>query len=356
MIQTLLPLLIALHLTPAWAAQDPDDNEAAAISDGAEPDRDALPTSGAKAPPVSASMTRVSLSEQRQLLAGIQTAPLEPMELEDESRAYGKVLDIQDLLALRARYRAALSELSIAEAQFKVARSSHERIAHLHRESIIPTRDLIQAEAQLASEQARCAGFRRNLQEVREEALQSWGGELFRQAIERESPLVHGLLERSRVLLLVSLPAGASKLEPGSRIRVSPSGDRQQAREAEWVSSAPRTDESTQGETWFFAATAPGLRSGMRLDVWLPGTDRRRRGVFLPASAVIWHEGRPWAFVKLNASDFVRRPIAAHRDIGRGWFVEDGFEPGSAIVVSGGQTLLSEQLRQQIPSDDGDDD
>jgi hypothetical protein len=362
MIQILLPLLIALHLAPAWAALEPDDNEPDASSEGvpeparADPAREIRPGSGANAPPVSAAMTLVSLSTQRQALAGIQTAPLQALELEDESRAYGKVLDMQDLLSLRARYRAALSELTIAEAQLKVARSSYKRISHLHRESIIPTRDLIQAEAQLASEQARCEGFRRNLQEVREEALQSWGGELFRQAVERESPLFHSLLERSRVLLLVSLPPGHARPETYRRIKIALSGERQRAREGELVSPAPRTDETTQGETWFYAAPAAGLRSGMRVDVWLPDSGVRQSGVLIPPNAIVWHMGRPWAYVQTAESRFVRRPIGPRRDLGGSWFVQQGFEAGEALVVVGGQILLSEELRPQLHAEDGDDD
>lgn len=343
MIQILLPLLIALQLAPAWTA-------------AGEPDADEPATSALAAPAPSAGAATVSLSADGQALAGIQTAPLQALELEDESRAYGKVLDMQELLSLRARYRAALSELTIAEAQFKVARSSYERISHLHRESIIPTRDLIQAEAQLASEQARCEGFRRNLQEVLEEALQSWGGELFRQAVERESPLFHSLLERSRVLLLVSLPPGHARPETYRRIKVALSGERQQAREAELVSPAPRTDETTQGETWFYAAPAAGLRSGMRVDIWLPDAGARQSGVLIPLGAIVWHVGRPWAYIQAGATRFVRRPIGPHRDLGGAWFVQPGFEAGEALVVVGGQTLLSEELRPQIHAEDGDDD
>lgn len=330
-------LLLLLALLPVPLAGAESDGDEAASKD--------LPRAEAA----------LTLSAERQRLAGLETARLATFELQSEVHAYGRVFEIKDLLALRARYRAALSELTIAEAQLKVAQKSYQRLSDLHRESIVATRDLIQSEAQLASERARCEGFRRNLREVREEALQTWGGELFRQAIEAESPLFDALLDRSRVLLLVSLPPAESS-RPYLHVKISPSGDRQQARDATLVSAAPRTDETTQSETWFYSAPSAGLRSGMRLDVWLPRGDDRRGGVLIPLSAVVWHNGKPWAYVKSGGDTFKRRMVEGYRELGQSLFVERGFSAGEELVVTGGQTLLSEEMRPQIPAEDGDDD
>jgi hypothetical protein len=244
--------------------------------------------------------------------------------------------------------------LAIAEAALRLAQKSHQRLASLHKESIIATRDLLQAESQLAADRAHEEAARRRVREVREEALQIWGGELFRQAVEKDSRRFDGLIDRKQILALIALPANQSLPQDAKIVRITPTGDRQQAQEARLVSPAPRTDETTQGETWFFTAETERLRTGMRLDVWIPQAGAATPGVALPLSAIVWHNGKPWVYLKTGEQWFTRRPISEHREYGNAWFVSEGFTAAEEVVVTGGQLLLSEELRRLIP-EDGDD-
>ncbi len=325
-------------------------------------DDDGLPAKTAAAPASPAASGKpaaagfpLSLSPPRQRQAGLKTQALAAFSLEQETPAYGRVLDISPLLDLRARYRSAQSELAIAEAALKVAQKSHDRLAKLHSESIIPAREMILAESQLAADQARHDAAARHVREIREEALQSWGGELFRQAAEAESRLFQGLLDHGLVLALVALPANQSLPQNARSVSIAPSGDRDKARPARLVSAAPRTEESTQGETWYFVADSRGLRSGMRLDAWIPRSGEASKGVLIPLSAVVWRDGQPWVFVKTGDDTFNRRPVGTHGTRGEAWFVAEGFAPGEEAVVVGGQMLLSEEQRRDAPKG-GDDD
>ena len=342
-----LPLglaLLALNLASPDLYADDDDRPA--------PAQTPLTKASPKTPVEAAFSLRLSPDRQRQ--GGLKTQALTAFSLGEATHAYGRIVDISPLLDLRARYRAAQSELVIAEAALQVARKNHDRLAKLHSESIIPTRELILAESQLASDQARHSAAGRRMQEIREAALQSFGKELFRQAIEAESPLFEGLLSRSLVLALVALPANASLPKTVRAVSIAPSGE-QGRRQARLLSPAPRTEESTQGETWFFVADSAGLRTGMRLDAWIPQGGQSAQGVLIPLSAVVWRDGQPWVFVKTGSEDFARRPVGGYSEQGGAWFVAEGFAPGEEAVVVGGQMLLSEEQRRNAPKA-GDDD
>ena len=297
---------------------------------------------------------RVTLSPDRQQLGGLKTKTLSAVAMRTESLAYGKVLDIRPLLDLRSRYRTAQSELAIAEAALSVAQKNHDRLETLHRESIIATRDLIQAESQLAADLARQQAALRHIREVREEALQSWGAELFKQAVEAESGLFQNLLNHSHVLVLIALPAQQSLHDHFHAISIAPSGEQGKSRPARLIAPAPKTEESTQGETWFFESSSHGLRTGMRLDAWIPQSEQTVKGVAIPLSAIVWHEGSPWVFVKSGDDGFVRRQVGHHREQGGEWLVADGFTAGEEAVVVGGQMLLSEEQRRNTPKSDDD--
>ena len=297
----------------------------------------------------------LTLSRQQQHDSGLRTQALQTMSRQPEWSAYGKVLPIGGLLEHRARYRTAQSELRIAEAALNVVQKNRQRLARLHQESIIASKDLMQAESLLATELARTEATRRRIGEVREEAIQQWGPELFHQAVEHEAPLFRQLLERKQVLLRISLPSERRLPDSTQRIRISPAGDRQQAQDAKRISPAPLTDETTQGETWFFITDSTRLRTGMRLDAWIEQGDGPMSGVILPLNAIVWRDGHPWAYVRRGPESFSRRPIGEHHELKQAWFVTQGFSAADEVVIAGAQMLLSEELRRQIPEENEDD-
>lgn len=352
-----LVLWLSLALALNAPAQNDDDDErpaanSAVHSGGGE--RAASRGDGSKNATENA-YPRLKLTAARQRSSGLRVQALEATEWTNETRAYGRALDIQPLLDLRARYRSAESESSIAEAAARLARQNRDRLAKLQRESIVATRELIQAEAQLTSDQARADAARRHIRETREEALVAWGAELTRLTVTQDSPLLEKLMDRSSSLLLIVLPAGLSLPTAQTAVRVAPAGEPARARPAYPISPASRTEDSAQGETWYFAAETGGLRSGMRVDAWLPGAAQAVRGAAIPLAAIVWSNGLPWVYVKTGEEIFERRPVMDYRERGEVWFVSQGFAPGEEAAIMGGQMLLSEEMRRLAPIGDDDD-
>ena len=145
-----------------------------------------------------------------------------------------------------------------------------------------------------------------------------------------------------------SLPAGLDS------VFISRSTSRQEAEPALILSSAPHTDPIAQGESFFLQSDMAGLRSGMRLNVWIAKANTARRGVFIPENAVVWHEGLPWAYVKEGEDIFTRKALNKALEVDEGWLANDNFQPGDKLLVQGAQQLLSEEFRSMIPDEDDD--
>lgn len=294
------------------------------------------------------------LTEPRRRSAGIEVIVARRAEMQPEMAVLGKIVDLSPLLDLRARYRAALSEFKIADAASALARQNRDRLAMLSQEAIIANKELVRADSELTAAQVRAATSRQRLGEIREEALHSWGPELFRLAIEEDSSLWDRLLTRRSALLLIALPANA-ELPAGTRqVHVARNRDRQHAAVAEFLAPAPNTDNFVQGETYFFHVDARRLRTGMRVDAWIADRGGKAAGVFVPASAVLWHGGSPWVYVEEQPGRFVRRLLRDAVEYGSDWFARTGFRGGERIVTVGGQLLLSEEMQRQIPREDDD--
>ncbi|MDQ3730770.1 MAG: hypothetical protein M3329_02135 [Pseudomonadota bacterium] len=297
----------------------------------------------------------VRLTAQEQRYSGLRTALPERVSYRPEIRAYGEVVNIQPLLRLRARYFDALAEQEIADARVQVSVQEYERLSGLNQQgNVISASRVRQAEARRRVDQARLAAAGMRVANLRALALQSWGRVLTDSAFLDDSPRMRRLIDRIDVLLRVTLMPG-QRLPSTARIAmIEQSGHRRRAQEASLVSPSPRTNNGAQGKTWFYRMPAADLRTGTRVIAWIPRDRAPTAGLRLPAAAAVWYGGEAWIYVRVDEHLFARRAVPRDKKIAGGWLATHGFSADEPVVVSGGQMLLSEEFRWQIPEEDDD--
>ena len=154
------------------------------------------------------------------------------------------------------------------------------------------------------------------------------------------------LLQRQEVLIQVTLPPGQLLPEP-PRTAVTQSNAAVRTT-IHLVSPAPRTDSRIQGVSFFYTAPADsGLLPGMNVLVLLV-SGRATDAAAVPASAVVWSEGKAWAYFRTGEETFARREIATDTPAFDGGYVVKGLPNNTAVVAQGAQMLLSEEFRSQI--------
>ena len=120
-----------------------------------------------------------------------------------------------------------------------------------------------------------------------------------------------------------------------------PGGMRRQAR---LVSAYPRLDPRMQGRSFLYSASGRlGLSPGLNLVARLP-VGNSLQGLVIPASAVVWSEGKAWAYVQVSPERFSRSPVTTDVPVDNGFFAAQGFSPGDRVVIVGAQALLSEEM------------
>ena len=320
----------------AWADDDDDDR----------------PSASQRSRPTRQKPGLVRLTRDQQSAAGLTSEILSSVVLQDETTSFGKVLDIQPLLELRARLRAAQADVDVANAALKLAAKNRNRIQALYQADIIAGRELAQAEAQWQSDFTREQGARRHVEEIHREAEHVWGDALAKLALGDKSELLEKLTSHHRALAQITLPYGSNPTDPKNRMWVARDFDRSRAIQAELISAAPRTDDLVQGETWFFHLPGEHLRAGMRINTWMTGIGPGRQGVYLPASAIVWQAGKSWVYRDEGDGNYTRLVVDPQPSPGNAQLIETGLAPGTRIVVTGAQTLLSEEFRGAIPSED----
>lgn len=73
------------------------------------------------------------------------------------------------------------------------------------------------------------------------------------------------------------------------------------------------------------------------------------RGIVIPGSALVWWQGKAWAYEATSPSTFARQEVPTDTPVEGGYFIPaTTFAPGTKLVTAGAQALLSEEFRSQI--------
>lgn len=316
----------------------------------------------------------ITLGPQLQGAAGIRVMRPKVEPYQRQQQAYGSVLDLGEFTSLSNAVANAKAQLAIAEAKLAASRAAFERADALYKNGRnFSAAELQAAETTYRSDQASDRAARVQTQNAAASADQAWGpvlgGSLYNGA-----SLAAELVQHKKVLIQVTLTIGVSLVQAPQTASIETTTGRR-AR-IEFVSAATRTDPKIQGLSFFYTAdAASGALPGMNVIAFLP-VGRPIPGVGIPASAVVWLQGRAWVYLQTTADSFTRREIATRDPRPGGGYVVpanaidqrpepdtpasdvsealSSFPTNEPLVVSGAQALLSQEFSVQIRTEQGD--
>ncbi len=295
---------------------------------------------------------RIGTAERH--VSGIETAPLAAAEANATIEVYGIVVDLKALIEARGHLVAQEGAIRSLRTATALSEAEYQRAAALFKDDRnISERTMLAAEAQWKTDRERLSMAEGEVRSLRETLRATWGAPLADLATVPGSPAFAALVEMRDVIVQMTIPHEYDRALSTRPLFVEASGGGMRAR-TQLVSAAPGAAPGTVGTTWFFRAPAAGLRSGTRVTGYLSTGSGTSKGVVVPERAVVWHAGRPWVYVQRDADRFVRTPVSATRLISGGWFNAEGLEPGEAVVVTGAQLLLSEELEYRIRNENED--
>ncbi len=278
----------------------------------------------------------ITMTDEAKDEAGIVVENPAAAQFTPELQGYGKVLDPTPLAVL-------VSELGTAQATYAASSKELARLKSLAPQGNASTRAVQTADAAALHDQL-------TIQSVRDRLVLSWGRAV---AEQRDLPaFTDALVAQEAALVRIDLPAGERLKSPptGARV-VALSGD---STEAEFLGPVPGVDPQSQGRGFIFLSKPNALRlapgQGVTGYLKLPGEPVS--GVIVPGEAVVRAEGKGWIYVLNEGGDsFTRKEIALDRPTATGWFVTSPVTAGDHVVVTGAQTLLSEELKATIKPD-----
>jgi hypothetical protein len=304
-------------------------------------DRQAQAKKGPAQVSVENGQTVITLDKPTQKRLGLEVTSIAAILTRPQATLPAVVLSAQDLATFRNSYVATQSQLQKSRVEADVDRKEYTRLKTLFEQSQnISEKSLQSAEGALQANEAdvRAAEQQLNLQEsvVRQE----WGSAVAKWAVE-SSPELQRIFDQREVLVQMTMPSDATFGAPKTISLEIPGGTRT---EAKLVSTFPRVDPRIQGRSFLYVATAHlGLTPGVNLLAYL-SVGSPMKGLIVLTSAVVWSEGKAWAYLQTSPEHFARRAVATENPVASGFFVAEGFSAGDRVVTKGAQALLSEEM------------
>jgi hypothetical protein len=296
--------------------------------------------------------TVLQLSQKAQARLGLEVKPLEAVAPRKQIQAAAVVLPVDELVDLRDAYVAAESKLEQARAKATVAEQEYKRLESLYADNQNASLKAVQAaEGEWRASRAAEHAAQQELALASLGAKQHWG-RVVAGWLERDAPELERVLDRRAMLVQVTLPPGANLVRPGRAQLETLNG---KFLEAGLVSPFPRTDPRIQGISLLYRTPAsPEIAPGVTVAALMP-QGPALRGTVVPSSAVVWKDGRSWAYLETAAGRFTRREIGTDFPLNGGYFVQN-LAPGDRIVVRGAEALLSAEAGPRQPAGEADED
>lgn len=296
----------------------------------------------------------IFLDKEQQKLSGLQTVKLKTVQLQPEFITFGKAISVSPLLSILNRYLSVSAKQAGAKARFTQAEKKIFRLRNLHKNKAISTRKLQEQQSKWQSEKAIYNESIYQSRTIINNSKLEWGEKITQWATGKHAPIFDKLIKGKSTLLQITLPAGQSLPSTIDSILINPTGNKNTAFKATFITQRPKVDSLSQGLQYLFFTENPLVLSGMNFTAWIPQQNQKQIGVIIPESSLAWHLGQAFVFIKVNEKYFIHRDITNSKKVDKGYFVQNQIVENDEIVTIGTQMLLSHEFRSQIPDEDDD--
>ncbi len=297
----------------------------------------------------------IYLDTEMQQKSGVKSQQFKTTQLLTERAVYGKAVNISPLLSIQSQYQSLLAKKAGAKARLLKSKSAVVRLRRLQKNEAVSIRKLQTQESQWQVDKALFDQLAYESGLIISNSRLKWGGLITQWVIQNNSTQFKNLISGKSTLLIITVPAGSTKLDHFKSIFISPTGNRKMAFKASFISLLPSTDNFSQGLQYSFLTDSLTIKPGMNFTAWIPQLKESLIGITIPETAVAWHLGQPFVFIKTDDEQFIHQNISQLIKVPNGYFISAELNDNKEIVVKGTQMLLSYEFRSQIPTEDRGD-
>jgi hypothetical protein len=279
--------------------------------------------------------TAVSMPQETAKQNGITVVALQEAHATSVAIGNATVVDVTDLVNSASQYAAALAQRDQASAHLQASRATLARLRTLNTDARVVSDQAVQdAAAAAASDEANVRAADVSARAAETAARQKWGATLAH-GIINNAPWARQLTARESVLVEVAF---TNEGPAPAQIQINGVA-------AQHLAVSPRVDARLQKPVHDYIAPAAELPVGLITTINAPLASHG--GVLVPKDAIVWNGPQALVFVEDKPGHYVQHPIDARTPLDNG-FLETSLTPGTRVVTTGAQQLLSEQHKPEV--------
>lgn len=293
--------------------------------------------------------TTIKLDQKMMHESGIVVRHIRYINYARRINTPGSVLFIKNIIDIRNRYINSAFKLRSLNAGLAASKSEFFRVIKLYNEGQIASKKSLQsAKAKYERYLYGVNIAKEDIKSIKDQSAQKYG-QIITSALIYNGRLYKRLVKNQELLIQINLPTGIIISQPARYIKINVSNGH--SIKASFISPSPQTNPKFQGLSFFYTAKAGmGLLPGMNITAEFT-VGVKKRGVFIPASAVVWWNGKAWIYMEKKRGIFFKRQIPTKKAVKGGFFViNKDFFKKELMVIKGAQLLLSKELMEKTRS------
>ncbi len=267
---------------------------------------------------------------------GIKTTVLTESLHAQGISAQGTVLDPAAIMQTASRLVTADANVVAARAEmvFTSEQAAQNRKLYTQVRNISLSK-LQQSIATAASAAAALTAAKAKLAAERAAAITQWGGVMIR-AIQDNAPIMSNIASGAIAVIGVSMPPGSALSQLPATATANLAG---RTYDMALIGGIPGMFGNVPGEAMLYSMPAQrNLPIGTYLNVGI-ATGSETKGVIVPASAIIWEDGKAIAYRVDADGSFEQVDVSTASPVNGGYFIASGLTPGDHIVTQGAELL-----------------
>ena len=288
--------------------------------------------------------------------SGIEIQPISESKKRSLYSSYGYVVNLKNLIDYQTKYLNLNFEINKLNLQLK------EEIVHFKTLQTLNEDNKNIADSVVGEKEIEINNLHNNLdiQKNNKNNLlrvigQEWGQSFKDLLTDPKKSLLQNIFNSDSRLIKITIANNKiQKLPPSELILFSPLQP-QNKYKANLISKAPFGSLDIQGSSYFYLTLSNDLMIGSKINSYIESAeDSQVKKFYIPKSAIIWNEGKPWIYAESSNNSFVRHPIFKMEEADNGWIVQFENIPPKTIVIKGAQLLLSEEYKHLITNENED--
>ena len=298
----------------------------------------------------------ITLSDSMVKNSGINVQPISESRERTTKQSYGYVVNLKNLIDYQTNYLNLNFEINKLNLQLK------EEIVYLKTLQILNEDNKNIADSVVSEKEVEINNLRNNLNIQRNNKKkllqiigQEWGQSFKDLLTDPKSSLLRNIFNSdSRLIKITFTNNKIQKLPPSELILFSPLHPKNKYK-ANFVSKAPFGSLDIQGSSYFYLTLGNDLMIGSKINSYISSAeDSQVKKFYIPKSAIVWNDGKPWIYAESSNNSFLRHPIFKFEEVDNGWVVQFENIPPKTIVIKGAQLLLSEEYKHLITNENED--